>query len=234
VAPQEKLESKSTIAALRTISAQFRGQMTILAADPAEEEPGMTPAMYPIASTFAIDHTSTDFFVGVLSNTKGNRFTCEIPPNSETLDTDLVIKCGKEILAGKGTPIYTSQPPPEQPKQGNFTVLVGTTMDDVVKDPSKDVLLEVYAPWCGACRSFAPEYAKLAAALAEVSSFVVAKMDGSANDHRHYDVEEYPTLLFYPAEKDAEPIRVNIADAKVKNCIKKLSIMLILGSFCTG
>ncbi|KAG7668912.1 hypothetical protein Ndes2437B_g06646 [Nannochloris sp. 'desiccata'] len=214
VAPPEKFDSESTIATLREISASLRGKMTIIVADPAVEEPGMTPTMYPIASTFAISHESTDFFVGVLSSSSGSRFTCGLPPSVENLDASMLVKCAEDVLAGGGTRIYSSQPAPENPKQGNFTVVVGTTLSDVVKDPNKDVLLEVYAPWCGACRSFAPEYAKLAAAMAGVDSVVVAKMDGAENDHREFEVQEFPTLLFYPAEKDAEPIRVDIADAK--------------------
>ena len=90
-------------------------------------------------------------------------------------------------------------------------------MEAVINDPTKDVLLEVYAPWCGACRSFAPDYTKLAAAMADIPSVVVAKMDGSENDHREFEVQEFPTLLLYPAEKDAKAIRVNITDVKVRD-----------------
>jgi thiol-disulfide isomerase/thioredoxin len=215
VAPPKKLETESTIATLREISSSLRGQMTIITADPAAAEAGTTPTTYPIASTFGISHTSTEFFVGVIMATHGSRFTCGVPPGVENLDAAMLVKCGEEVLAGKGTRIYSSQPAPENPKQGNFTVVVGTTMNEVVKDPTKDVLLEIYAPWCGACRSFAPEYAKLAAAMAGVESVVVAKMDGSENDHREFEVQEFPTLLFYPAEKDAKPIKVDIIGAKV-------------------
>jgi len=216
VAPPEKLKSESTVASVRKIASLLRGQITIVAADPAaEEDNGMTAPTYPIASTFAISPKSTDFVVGVMEASSGARFTCGVLPGVESLDVDLLVKCGEEVLAGKGTRIYNSQPAPENPKQGNFTIVVGTTLHDVVKDPKKDVLLEVYAPWCGACRTFAPEYAKLAAAMAGVDSVVVAKMDGGENDHREYEVQEFPTLLFYPAKKDAEPIKVDATDAKV-------------------
>ena len=43
---------------------------------------------------------------------------------------------------------YKSADPPEEPKENGVTVVVGTTVDSIVKDPSKDVLLEIYAPWC--------------------------------------------------------------------------------------
>jgi thiol-disulfide isomerase/thioredoxin len=214
VAPPAKLDSKSTIATLRKVSTHLRGQITILAADPAAEEPGMTPTMYPIASTFKLNHTRTDYFVGILGATSGVRYTCNVAAGVKDLDAAQLIKCGEAVLAGKGDRMHNTQPAPENPKQGNFTVLVGSTLQDVVHDAKKDVLVEVYAPWCGACKSFAPEYAKVAAALAGIDSVVVAKMDGSENDHREYEIEEYPTLLFYPAEKGAKPLRVAIGDAK--------------------
>jgi thiol-disulfide isomerase/thioredoxin len=31
-------------------------------------------------------------------------------------------------------------------------VVVGSTFDTIVMDPTKDVLLEVYAPWCQHCK----------------------------------------------------------------------------------
>jgi thiol-disulfide isomerase/thioredoxin len=37
-----------------------------------------------------------------------------------------------------------------------------------VADPSKDVLLEVYAPWCGHCKKLEPVYAELAERFADV------------------------------------------------------------------
>jgi protein disulfide-isomerase A1 len=45
------------------------------------------------------------------------------------------------------------------------------------------VLLEVYAPWCGHCKSLAPIYEKLAKRFAKVDSVVIAKMDGTENEH---------------------------------------------------
>ena len=41
-------------------------------------------------------------------------------------------------------------------------VVVASTFDEIVNDPTKDVLIEFYAPWCGHCKSLAPKYEELA------------------------------------------------------------------------
>lgn len=71
-----------------------------------------------------------------------------------------------------------------------MTVVVGATVDAIAKDPKKDVLLEVYAPWCTACQAFAKTYNKLAAAMASnVPSVVIGKIDGTRNEHADLDIE---------------------------------------------
>ena len=43
--------------------------------------------------------------------------------------------------------------------------------------------MKIYAPWCGHCQSLEPTYNNLAKHLRSVDSLVVAKMDGTTNEH---------------------------------------------------
>jgi len=87
-------------------------------------------------------------------------------------------------------------------------VVVLDTFKDIVLNPEQDVLLHVWAPWCGHCRAMMPVYDNVARKTRGVSNFVVAKIDASVNDLEAYglDIVEYPTILLFTKSKKDDPI----------------------------
>ncbi|CAL9780602.1 unnamed protein product [Musa acuminata subsp. burmannicoides] len=136
---------------------------------------------------------------------------------------DAVKKFAEGFLEDTLKPFYKSDPLPET-NDGDVKIIVGNNFDEIVLDESKDVLLEIYAPWCGHCQALEPTYNKLAKHLRGIESLVIAKMDGTTNEHPRAKADGFPTLLFFPAgNKSFEPITVD-ADRTVKafyNFIKK-------------
>ena len=111
-----------------------------------------------------------------------------------------------QFANGKLKPSVKSAPIPET--QGAVIEVVADEFDKYVFADDKDVLLELYAPWCGHCKNLAPTYEKLAesyAANPETAKQVsIVKMDGTANDvppHAEITLQGFPTLLLKPAGK---------------------------------
>lgn len=137
------------------------------------------------------------------------------------INADNIKAFGEDFLADKLKPFFKSDPVPEK-NDGDVKIVVGKNFDEIVLDESKDVLLEIYAPWCGHCQALEPTYNKLAKQLRGVDSLVLAKMDGTTNEHARAKSDGYPTILFYPAgNKSFDPITFD-GDRTVKDIYKFL------------
>ncbi|KAI3934318.1 hypothetical protein MKW92_003058 [Papaver armeniacum] len=116
---------------------------------------------------------------------------------------------GKDFLEGKLPPFYKSDPIPEI-NDRDVKIVVGKNFDEIVLDESKDVLLEIHAPWCEHCQKLEPTYNELAKQLRGINSIVIAKMDGSTNEHPRVKVEAFPTFFFFRAgNKNSDPITID-------------------------
>jgi len=110
----------------------------------------------------------------------------------------------ENVEAGKVEPKLKSEPEPVSDGDEVVKVLVGHTMQRELFLPDKDVLLEVYAPWCGHCKKLEPEYIKLAKKIKKeelTDLLTIAKMDGTANDSpvESMDWSGFPAIYFVKA-----------------------------------
>jgi protein disulfide-isomerase-like protein len=87
--------------------------------------------------------------------------------------------------------------------------------DAIVNDPTKDVLVEFYAPWCMHCQAFYPVLVKVAEDQAKNSTLVMGQFDMTANTApdlpEGFEVSGFPTVYLFPAN-NKKAVRVYEGD----------------------
>ena len=84
-------------------------------------------------------------------------------------------------------------------------------------------LVEFFAPWCGHCKSLAPEYEKAAKALKGIAN--IAAIDAS-NERTDIQIQGYPTIKLFIDGKITEYDGPRTGDGVVDFMLKKFRNVL--------
>ncbi|CAN1346438.1 Protein disulfide isomerase-like 1-4 [Linum perenne] len=192
-----KNDSEKVLPLFQEAAKLFKGKLVCVFVDMDNEDVGK-----PVSDYFGI--TTSPKVIGYTGNEDTKKFVLD-----KDVTVDNVKDFGQNFIDDSLKPFYKSDPIPET-NDGDVKIVVGDNFDDIVLDESKDVLLEIYAPWCGHCQSLEPIYNKLAKHLKGIDSIVIAKMDGTTNEHPRAKSDGFPTLLFFPAgNKSFDPVTVD-------------------------
>lgn len=90
---------------------------------------------------------------------------------------------------------------------------------DAALESQKYVLVNFFAPWCGHCKVFAPEFDKVAVD----SSAVVASVDAVSESEltERYDIKEYPTVLLVSRDGTSEEYTGERSAASISRWVSK-------------
>lgn len=174
---------------LRPIAEKYKGKVSFVKID-ATQYGGH-------ADSLAIPRDFPSFGVQKLDD--GSKFPLI---DKKATDAAAVEELIASVVDGSAQPYIKSAVAPES-NDGPVKVVVSTEFKDIVLDPKKNVFLEVYAPWCGHCKTLAPIWEELGESYAADESIVIAKMDGTENDlpvEAGFTVSGFPTLKFFKAD----------------------------------
>lgn len=111
-----------------------------------------------------------------------------------------------EDYASDKLPKYLKSQAPVENDTSPVKTIVSENFEELVLNNDKYVLLEGYAPWCGHCKKFEPIYVQLAEKVRHVPNLVIAKYDGSANEHPSFPLKGFPTIKFYMRGMKTNPL----------------------------
>ncbi|KAM9857117.1 protein disulfide-isomerase A2 [Aulostomus maculatus] len=171
----------------RTVAREFKGKMLFISID-------VTADVSHVLTYFGVreDEVPTSRIINMET---GKKFKID----TQDLTTDSLRHLSQEVVDGTAKPYYRTEEVPEDWNKGPVNVLVGKNFESVALDPTKNVFVEFYAPWCAHCKELAPIWEQLGEKYASHDDIIIAKMDATANEVESLSIDGFPTLKYFPA-----------------------------------
>jgi protein disulfide-isomerase A1 len=176
--------AEATLEELRTAAKQFKGKILFVQIDTAEEASERIMEFFNIKD----GDTPTSRLINLEDDMR------KYIPDFNDLTAEKLVPFVEAYLAGDLKPHLNTEDIPEDWDSSPVKILVGKNFEEVVRDPTKTVFIEFYAPWCGHCKQLAPIWDELAEHFASDDDVVIAKMDATKNEVDGVQVTGFPTL----------------------------------------
>ncbi|XP_059456898.1 protein disulfide isomerase-like 1-6 [Corylus avellana] len=188
---------KNLLEPLQEVARKFKSKIMFIYIDITDEN-----LAKPFLTLFGLEEAENTVVTAF-----NNRISSKFLLQSDLIPANIEEFCSR-LLDGTLSPYFKSQPIPDN-SDSTIQIIVGKTFDDLVLSSPKNVLLEVHTPWCINCETTSKHVEKLAKHFKSLDNLVFARIDASANEHPKLQVDDYPTLFFYPASDKANPIKLS-------------------------
>ena len=78
----------------------------------------------------------------------------------------------------------------------------GKTFETSAKRDGVPVVIDMWAPWCGPCRTMAPEFSKAAMEMKSEARFIKVNTDNNQKIAGRYNIRGIPALLLFKNGKE--------------------------------
>ncbi|KAK7335937.1 hypothetical protein VNO80_28083 [Phaseolus coccineus] len=197
---------KNLLDLLQDVARTFKSKIMFIYVDIDDEN-----LAKPFLTLFGLEE-SKNIVVAAFDNGMSSKYLLESKPTQSNIEDFC-----NNLVQGSLSPYFKSQPIPDN-TEASVHVIVGKTFDVEILSSKKDVLLEVFTPWCINCEATSKQVEKLAKHYKGSSNLIFARIDASANEHPNLQVNDYPTLLLYRADDKANPIKLS-----TKSSLKELA-----------
>ncbi|RWR73400.1 protein disulfide isomerase-like protein 1-5 [Cinnamomum micranthum f. kanehirae] len=191
----EAVDFNKLLPLLQNVARKFKSKILFVYADTADDN-----LAKPFLTLFGLE--SEEPIVAAFDNENGSKYLLESDLTANSLE-----EFCHGLLHGTLSPYYKSEPIPDT--KGIVHAVVGKTFDTLVLNSDKNVLLEVYTPWCINCEAVSKQIEQLAKHFEGLDSIIFARIDASLNEHPKLQINDYPSLLFYPSGDKLNPIKLS-------------------------
>lgn len=84
---------------------------------------------------------------------------------------------------------------------GNVSNITTDEFNEILKNESKLIIVDTWAPWCGPCKSIEPLFEQLAEKHSQNMRFVRMNMDEEYTFAQKYMVQSLPTFIIFKEGK---------------------------------
>ncbi|KAJ0962901.1 hypothetical protein J5N97_028023 [Dioscorea zingiberensis] len=180
---------------LQDVARKFKSKIMFVYVDSAEDN-----LAKPFLTLLGLE--SDHPIVAAFDNRDGSKYVLETDLTPQNLE-----EFCSGLLHGTLSQYYKSEPKPDV--SGLIEKVVSKTFDSSVLESSENVFLEVYTPWCIDCDATSKQIEKLAKHFEGVDNLKFGRYDASLNENPNLQINNYPTLLFYPAGDKFNPIKLS-------------------------
>jgi len=177
----------------KTVAKEFKGKMTFMWVDVDKEDNQGALSFFDMAK-------DGEKFTATMRIVNFGEDTAKFLPEVNTTDEQSLRDFANGVLDGKIEQHYKSAALPGDWDAKGVKVLVASNFHAVTGvESGKNVLVEMYAPWCGHCKQLEPIWDELGEKYKDHESIVIAKMDATANEVKGVSIQGFPTIKYFKA-----------------------------------